>query len=131
MWGKPLDHSAATAKSLQSCPTLCDSIDGSPPASPIPGILQARTLEWVAISFSRAGSRGTNSSLSCRNEKKDPGNTDLSKCLCSQSTDHLLKGNQMEPRRMCPLFDNNKEANGPETKGHDYKIKNKHLGIAF
>ena len=40
------------AKSLQSCPTLCDPIDGSPPASPVPGILQARTLEWVAISFS-------------------------------------------------------------------------------
>ena len=43
---------AATAKSLQSCPTLCDPIDGSPPGSPIPGILQARALEWVAISFS-------------------------------------------------------------------------------
>ena len=43
---------AAAAKSLQSCPTLCDSIDGSPPGSPIPGILQARTLEWAAISFS-------------------------------------------------------------------------------
>ena len=42
------------AKSLQSCPTLCNSIDGSPPGSPIPGILQARTLEWVAISFSNA-----------------------------------------------------------------------------
>ena len=42
----------ATAKSLQSCPTLCDPIDGSPPGSPIPGILQARTQEWVAISFS-------------------------------------------------------------------------------
>ena len=42
----------AAAKSLQSCPTLCDPIDGSPPGSPIPGILQARTLEWVAISFS-------------------------------------------------------------------------------
>ena len=39
---------AATAKSLQSCPTLCDPIDGSPPGSPVPGILQARTLEWVA-----------------------------------------------------------------------------------
>ena len=44
----------AAAKSLQSCPTLCDAIDGSPPSSPIPGILQARTLEWVAISFSNA-----------------------------------------------------------------------------
>ena len=44
----------ATAKSLQSCPTLCDLIDSSPPGSPIPGILQARTLEWVATSFSNA-----------------------------------------------------------------------------
>ena len=45
---------AAAAKLLQSCPTLCNPIDGSPPGSPIPGILQARTLEWVAISFSNA-----------------------------------------------------------------------------
>ena len=45
---------AAAAKSLQSCLTLCDPIDGSPAGSPIPGILQARTLEWVAISFSNA-----------------------------------------------------------------------------
>ena len=45
---------AATAKSLQSCPTLFDPIDGSPPGSPVPGILQARTLEWVSISFSNA-----------------------------------------------------------------------------
>ena len=45
---------AAVAKSLQSCPTLLDPIDGSPPGSPVPGILQARTLEWVAISFSNA-----------------------------------------------------------------------------
>ena len=45
---------AAAAKSLQSCPTLCDPIDGSPPGFPVPGILQARTLEWVAISFSSA-----------------------------------------------------------------------------
>ena len=44
----------AAAKSLQSCLTLCNPIDGSPPGSPIPGILQARTLEWVAISFSNA-----------------------------------------------------------------------------
>ena len=45
---------AATAKSLQSCPTLCDPIDSLPPGSPVPGILQSRTLEWVAISFSNA-----------------------------------------------------------------------------
>ena len=44
----------AAAKSRQSCPTLCDLIDGSPPGSSIPGILQSRTLEWVAISFSNA-----------------------------------------------------------------------------
>ena len=47
-----LNTAAAAAKSLQSCPTPCDPTDGSPPGSPIPGILQARTLEWVAISFS-------------------------------------------------------------------------------
>ena len=49
-----LYHSAAAAKSLQSCPTLCDPIDGRLPGSPVPRILQARTLEWVAISFSNA-----------------------------------------------------------------------------
>jgi len=48
------NQDAATAESLQSCPTLCDLIDGSPPGSAIPGILQAGTLEWVAISFSNA-----------------------------------------------------------------------------
>ena len=55
MPGKGLDAAAAAAaKSLQSCPTLCDPIDGSPPGSPVPGIFQAITLEWVAISFSNA-----------------------------------------------------------------------------
>ena len=49
-----LAAAATAAKLLQSCPTLCDPIDGSPPGSPVPGILQARTLEWVAISFSNA-----------------------------------------------------------------------------
>ena len=47
-------YDATAAKSLQSCPTLCDTIDGSPPGSAIPGILQARTLQWVAISFPNA-----------------------------------------------------------------------------
>ena len=47
-----MDYTTTTTKSLQSCPTLCDPRDGSPPGSPVPGILQARTLEWVAISFS-------------------------------------------------------------------------------
>ena len=50
----PFAAAAAAAKSLQSCPTLCDPIDGSPPGSAVPGILQARTLEGVAISFSNA-----------------------------------------------------------------------------
>ena len=53
-WSYILDKTPAAAKSLQSCPTLCDPIDGSPPASTVPGILQARTLEWVAISLSNA-----------------------------------------------------------------------------
>ena len=54
-WEKSIDQpAAATAKLLQSCPTLCDPIDGGQPGSPVPGILQARTLEWVAISFSNA-----------------------------------------------------------------------------
>ena len=53
--GSPVELSAATAaKLLQSCPTLCNPIDGSPPGSPVPGIVQARTLEWVAISFCSA-----------------------------------------------------------------------------
>ena len=51
----PGSGAAAAAKSLQSYPTLCDPIDGSPPGPAVPGILQARTLEWVAISFSNAG----------------------------------------------------------------------------
>ena len=50
-----LGNTAAVAKSLQSCPTLCDPIDGSPLGSPVPGSLQARIVEWVAISFSNAG----------------------------------------------------------------------------
>ena len=48
------NHAAAAAKLLQLCPTLCDPIDGSPPGAPVPGILQAKTLEWVGISFSSA-----------------------------------------------------------------------------
>ena len=52
--GKPMYSNAAAAKSLQLCPTLCDPIDSGPPGSPVPGVLLARTLEWVAISFSNA-----------------------------------------------------------------------------
>ena len=56
----------AAAKSLQLCPTLCDPIDGSPPGSPVPGILQARTVEWAAISFSNAWKwKEKGKSLSC------------------------------------------------------------------
>ena len=54
--GESFHAAAAAAKSFQSCPTLCDPVDGSPPGSPVPRILQARTLEWVAISFSNAWS---------------------------------------------------------------------------
>ena len=53
-WLEITAAAAVAAKSLQSCPTLCNPMDGSPPGSPIPGILQARTLEWVAIAFSNA-----------------------------------------------------------------------------
>ena len=56
----------AAAKSLQLCPILCDPIDGSPPGFPVPGILQARILEWVAISFSRGSSQPRNrTQVSC------------------------------------------------------------------
>ena len=54
LWNPPCIPGGTAAKSLQSCPTLCVPIDGSPPGSPVPGILQARTLEWVAISFFNA-----------------------------------------------------------------------------
>ena len=53
-WNGQIHTAAAAAELLPSCPTLCDPTDGSPPGSPVPGILQARTLEWVAISFSSA-----------------------------------------------------------------------------
>ena len=58
---------AAAAKLFQSCPTLCDPIDSSPPGSPVPGILQARTLEWAAISFSKQALTGT---ILCKKKKK-------------------------------------------------------------
>ena len=63
---------SATAKSLQSCPTLCDPIDSSPPGSPVPGILQARTLEWVAISFSSAWSEKWKWSRSVVSDSSQP-----------------------------------------------------------
>ena len=69
-------HSAA-AKSLQSCPILCDPIDGSLPGSPVPGLLQARTLEWVAISFSNILENSIQVHLQSRNRDTDIEN----KCM--------------------------------------------------
>ena len=63
---------SAAAKSFQSCPTLCNPIDGSPPCSPIPGILQARTLEWVVISFSNAWKWKVNVKLLSHVRLRDP-----------------------------------------------------------
>ena len=63
---------AAAAKSRQSCPTLCDPIDGSPPGSPVPRILQARTLEWVATAFSKTWTRGQQFILFFCVEKHSP-----------------------------------------------------------
>ena len=69
LWWKKtgfLNSAAATAKSLQSCPNMCDPIDGNPPGSPVPGTFQARTLKWVAISFSNAWKwKVKGKSLSC------------------------------------------------------------------
>ena len=64
---------AAAAKSLQSCPTLCDPIDGSPPGSSVPGILQARTLDWVAISFSNIVTREMQIKTTMRNHFTSKG----------------------------------------------------------
>ena len=74
---------AAAAKSLQSCPTLCNPIDGSPPGSPVPGILQARTLEWVAISFSNAcvHAKLLQSRLTVRPQRRQP-----TRLLCPQDS---------------------------------------------
>ena len=74
-------YAAATAKSLQSCPTLCDPIDGSPPGSPIPGILQARTLEWVAISCSKAWSEKWKWSRSVMSDPQRPHGLQPSRLL--------------------------------------------------
>ena len=76
---------AAAAKSLQSYPALCDPIDGSPPGSPVPGILQARTLEWAAISFSNAGkwkwSRSVVSDSRSRGRWSPPGKSTGVGCI--------------------------------------------------
>ena len=72
---------AAAAKSLQSCPTLCDPIDGSPPGSRVPGILQARTLEGVAISFSNSFTIGGAKKLVTIPIRKSRGKTEQRKIL--------------------------------------------------
>ena len=83
---------AATAKSLQSCPTLCGPIAGSPPGSPIPGILQARTLEWVAISFSNAWKwKGKGKSLSCVRLFSTPWTAACQASLSFTTSQSLLK----------------------------------------
>ena len=73
---------AAAAKSLQSCPTLCDPIDGSPPGFPVPGILQARTLEWVAISFSNAWKWKNKVKSLCRVQLERPHGLQPTRLLC-------------------------------------------------
>ena len=75
---------ADAAKSLQSCPTLCDPIDGSPPGSPVPGILQARTLEWVAISFSNAWKEKWKWSHSVLSDSSWPHGLQPTRLLCPQ-----------------------------------------------
>ena len=65
------ERSAAAAKSLQSCPTLCDPRDGSPPGFAVPGILQARVLEWFAIAFSKRSAKGEIYRYKCYKKKQD------------------------------------------------------------
>ena len=88
-----LEWKTAAAKSLQSCPTLCDPIDASPPGTPVPGILQARTLEWVAIPFSNAWKWKVKvKSLSPWTEKKSMGFSRQSTgvgCHCLLQNDRL------------------------------------------
>ena len=82
---KPIQYCkviAAAAKLLQSCPTLCDPIDSSPPGSPVPGILQARTLEWVAISFSNAWKWKWKGSRSVVSDSSPPHGPQPTRLLC-------------------------------------------------
>ena len=78
---------AAAAKSLPSCLTLCDPIDGSPPCSPVPGILQARTLEWVAISFSNAWKWKGKWSCSVASDSSRPHGLQPTRLLCPDSSE--------------------------------------------
>ena len=94
---------AAAAKSLQSCPTLCDPTDGSPPGSAIPGILQARTLEWVAISFSSAwkwkGSRSVCPTLATGSQMFGTGDANLAWEGCREGSSVLLWLSVQTPKR--------------------------------
>ena len=93
---------AAAAKSLQSCPTLCDPIDGSPPGSAVPGILQARTLEWVAISFSSAWKWKVKVKSLSRVQLFSTSYINHSKMLVPQSC--LILCNSWTIARQTPLF---------------------------
>ena len=102
--GKP--HAAAAAKSLQSCPTLCDPRDRSPPGSPDPGLLQARALEWVAISFSNAWNEKLKWSRSVVSDSSQPHGLQPTRLLHpwdfpGKSTSLLPKDNTV---RFLPLF---------------------------
>ena len=97
--GCPLSHARsffAAAKSVQSCPTLCNPIDGSPPGSPVPGILQARTLEWAAISFSNE-----DHSLQRVNSLSSQAQKLRQELTCSKSTPGFLPGKSQGHR--CPV----------------------------
>ena len=105
---------AAAAKSLQSCLTLCDPRDGSPPGSPVPGILQGRTLEWVLVSLGLGlKTNPRHSSLETRKKKKkkktfrtSPPNgtfTSLQSWLCSRSTGQFSSDTQLCPTLCDPM----------------------------
>ena len=92
---------AAAAKSLQSYPTLCDPRDGSPPGSPVPGILQARTLEWVAISFSNA-SFFTIGILRCLWTSKHLLKFRVCVCVCARTRQSSVVFNSLRPHGLLP-----------------------------
>ena len=121
-----------TAKSLQSCPTLCDPVDGSPPGSPIPGILQARTLEWVTISFSNAWKWKVKWSCSVVSDSYRPRELQPTRLLCSwdfpgKSTGvgcHCLLGeNSSEHNRNSPL------PFPPVNRLEDYNLRNGNISL--
>ena len=120
-------HAAAAAKSLQSCLTLCDPIDGSPPGSPVPEILQARTLEWVAISFSKLAYIAWWNL--CQNLKPWWGNRyDFffawlrgGACLCTRHRNLTRRG--ILPLSRCAVLFQNMEAYTQNTENIDRKFQ--------